>query len=357
MDVNAMLGTTLIGTWVNVMLYMLEIIQIYKYFTHYYSSDRRVFQVAVIIVFLVDTVCTIAECAAFYLYSVVHWGEPDYMNGMPWPIPVYVASTGITALIVQVFMLHRFWVLTRRVALACGIALMVITALVGSMMVAALTGKYSSNSQRFRTIVPAHVWLISSAAADIVIAIALGIQFASTEIPSVSKRLGRRLAILSLKTGTITSVFAVASTIVYATNRQTNAIFTICFCIGRLYSLTLLYNLNVRFSVRRGSTTLNVESLSLSDRSTRTGSGSGSGSGNASSSRPENTKISALTSISSQLYPSSSSCGPVDEWGIRAPTPAIIVDEALRDAQSSSQKYGYQSTSSSTQSLPNPSIV
>lgn len=72
----------MIGTWVNAMLYMLEIVQvsldadfitplltmlkISRLYTNY-PNDRPALRVMIGASFLIDTVCTVAACATVYI--------------------------------------------------------------------------------------------------------------------------------------------------------------------------------------------------------------------------------------------------------------------------------------------------
>ncbi|KAF5353749.1 hypothetical protein D9758_008690 [Tetrapyrgos nigripes] len=146
-DLNDVLGSILIGTWLNAMLYMLEITQVIHYFQNY-SNDRPIFKIAVATVFILDTVCTVAACASAYLYSVVHWGDRAYLAQQYWPIPMYIVTTGTCGAIVQFFMLSRYWILTKRKAVASVIIIGIIVTWGGSIYSASKLATFSDYSQR-----------------------------------------------------------------------------------------------------------------------------------------------------------------------------------------------------------------
>jgi hypothetical protein len=64
--------------------------------------------------------------------------------------------------------------------------------------------------------------------------------FAST------RSLLHRLAANAIQTGTVTSVLAIVTLLVFLTNPHSNLVIAFEFTLGRVYSLTLLYNLNQR---------------------------------------------------------------------------------------------------------------
>lgn len=68
-------GTLLIATWVNTLLYTLEVSQVRVYFKYHVQEDPLLVQTMVKVCLLCDSACLIAEYACVYLYAVTHWGE------------------------------------------------------------------------------------------------------------------------------------------------------------------------------------------------------------------------------------------------------------------------------------------
>ncbi|THU77720.1 hypothetical protein K435DRAFT_812198, partial [Dendrothele bispora CBS 962.96] len=101
---------------------------------------------------------------------------------------------------------------------------------------------------RDRITVAVIIWLTTAMTADVLIAIVFIIYFKSeTKVKlSSSKRLIHRLTVLALKTGSFTAITAVLMLTVYFNNNQSNMSLIFGYCVGRVYSLTLLYNLNIR---------------------------------------------------------------------------------------------------------------
>lgn len=63
----------LAGTWVNSMLFVLEALQVYRYFKTY-TKDARYFRVVVALLFSNDIICTVVEYACVYLVrSMLHY--------------------------------------------------------------------------------------------------------------------------------------------------------------------------------------------------------------------------------------------------------------------------------------------
>lgn len=50
--------------------------------------------------------------AAHCIAPLKHFpGELSYLTRQYWPFPLYISTTGITAAIVQMFLIYRIWVL------------------------------------------------------------------------------------------------------------------------------------------------------------------------------------------------------------------------------------------------------
>ncbi|THU91829.1 hypothetical protein K435DRAFT_840840 [Dendrothele bispora CBS 962.96] len=116
----------LIGTWIDVLLFAYEVTEIAKYFNRY-PKDSLVLKVSVTVLLFVDFAAIIAMCAYTYLCGVTYWGKLDSLLKNYWPTAVHVILCCINTLLVQTFLIHRCWVLTKRwyiviVALLCSLA-------------------------------------------------------------------------------------------------------------------------------------------------------------------------------------------------------------------------------------------
>ncbi|KAK7451307.1 hypothetical protein VKT23_012649 [Stygiomarasmius scandens] len=259
------LGSILIGAWINVMLYTMEIIQVYRYFRDY-PADKRISKLTVISVILTDTICTTSTLITCYLYGVLHWGDEQFIRQQTVTIPSYLLSTGITATIVQIFLLNRYWQLTKRKIVSQLIALMIFISFlgcIGSSVVIAAQPHYTNRNGLYM-IYLSNVWLLASAVTDIFIAVALFIRLLSAEVQyDSSKRLVRRLCALSLKTGSLTAVSALAPLIGFWYNPASNICIGFGSSLGRVYALTLLYNLNIRQKLRPSDIVVDIETMSM----------------------------------------------------------------------------------------------
>ncbi|SJL10537.1 uncharacterized protein ARMOST_13924 [Armillaria ostoyae] len=281
---DKLLGSLVVGSYVNAMLYILEIIQASSisttrplrtkltlpfwqviYFFNHYRRDRPLIKAGIIISLVMDTVCTISQFACVYLYCVTNWGDESYVFDQYWPIPTYLLSTGVTTAVVQSFLIYRFWSLTRQWIISGILGLGMLTSAAGLVATAAAQIMYPQYTERYKGRVYVTVWLIASAACDVCIAVSLTFQLRRMNptfqeskrypvkyfplTPATNTVINRLIGSV-ISTGTASTIVAIVILIVFLKNPMTNVSTGVAFCLGRLYSLTMLYSLNKRNALR-----------------------------------------------------------------------------------------------------------
>ncbi|KAJ7902215.1 hypothetical protein B0H13DRAFT_1882701 [Mycena leptocephala] len=183
-------GSVLIGSWMAAVLYGLVISQTFQYFKMY-PKDTRLRKAIVLFGLFVSSVGLAGEFADVYLY---------------WPAPVYVTFNAFTGAIVNTFLIHRFYTLSKNlwVSLICGVFVLV---------------------GRNKAKVSALIWLIATATGG---------------------KLVQRLVIGAIQTGSTTSTVAILTLVTFLIDEESNVPTGFHFLIGPLYMLTLLYNFNLR---------------------------------------------------------------------------------------------------------------
>ena len=243
-------GTLLVATWVNTMLYSLEISQVHVYFKHHSQKDPLLVRTMVKICLLFDSLCLVAECACVYLYAVTHWGDADYLQNQDWPIPMYVMATGVSTLVVQMFLIRRYFHLVRDSEgpwKPICMAILSLGAVGGAYAAAIMIILNRTYASRGRIVVPVTVWLSFSAGTDWSIALSLICKLRQMRSGFKSSAgTVQRIIYMTIQTGTATSVLALVALSLYLTSKTTNLATTFGFCIGTTYSLTMLHNLNKR---------------------------------------------------------------------------------------------------------------
>ncbi|KAJ7223554.1 hypothetical protein GGX14DRAFT_427807 [Mycena pura] len=264
-DLNTMTGALLVGTWANSFLYMAEIMQARYYFTHFGHDDWQL-KTFVSVAFLIDTLSTLGDYACVYLTSTGYINQRSVsgveLTATFQPIPLYLFTTGLVSVLVQTFLVVRYWWFTRNVIVTVLIGFLVVAALAGSFAVGVIITLFPAFTEREKVTIPATIWLATEAVADLSISAALLWEFRKAKSTLVEARsVLKRLVAVTIQTGTATSTLAVATLIAFLLKEESNLSVGIAYTLGRVYMLSMLANLNVRRTGRSApDTTRNVSS-------------------------------------------------------------------------------------------------
>ncbi|KAJ7025217.1 hypothetical protein C8F04DRAFT_140642 [Mycena alexandri] len=254
-DLDATTGALLIGTWANSFLYMAELTQARYYFRHFKHDDWKL-KALVLVAFLVDTISTAGDYACVYLYTVTHASDPHYLADQNWPIPLYLFTTAIIAVVVQSFLIVRYWWFSRNILVTLLNSFLCIVAFGGAVACGVIIAMFPAFKEREKVKIPATIWLVAEAVADLSIAAALLWELRKARPTLVDTRsVLDRLVALTIRTGTATATLAVATVIAFLLKEETNISVGIAYTLGRVYVLSMLANLNVRRSGRSASKT------------------------------------------------------------------------------------------------------
>ncbi|KAJ6554858.1 hypothetical protein B0H19DRAFT_1377538 [Mycena capillaripes] len=241
-------GPLLIGTWVSSLLYMAELIQVVYYFRHFKHDDWKL-KTRVTVTFAIDTVSILGNYACVYLYTIRHAGDPVYLSNQNWPMVVYLVATAIVAVLVQSFLVERYWRFTENIIITLFLSLLILAACGGTFACGMVVALFPSFKDRAKFQIPGTIWVVTQAVADLVIAAALFWEFRKINPGSKQTRsMLNRLAVRTIRTGTMSAIIAAVALMTYLLNKESNATVGIGFCIGRIYVLTMLSNLNFRDS-------------------------------------------------------------------------------------------------------------
>jgi len=204
--------------------------------------------------FVVDTVSTIFTYTCVYLYTITHWGDVSYLQKQYWQGTAVIATTALTETIVQCFLIYRFWKMTQNIYVTSVLNLLMLASLAGSLATVINLVMYTEFAQRDKLVLSATIWSGTNVASNVAIALALLWQLRRIKSPFKATRgLIHKLMASTISTGTLTSVFSVVGVILFVCNNSSNAATAFSFCEGRVFALTMLYNLNNRRSLNRGS--------------------------------------------------------------------------------------------------------
>ncbi|KAI5823925.1 hypothetical protein K523DRAFT_421155 [Schizophyllum commune Tattone D] len=209
-----------------------------------------------------------------YLVLVRHSGNPDVWTSNPWQFLVTLGSTGLTALLVQLFFVSRIARFRRDIIgkiMATLITMVSILAFAGFLAIMVLYVKCGLNTLELETVLPKAVtrlWGVSSTICDVLIAAAMSYLLVSsrrhTRVRS-TKQMIERLILQSVETGTITAVWMATMITCYETMGSKNTTYVVWeYSIGPLYANVLLFVLNSRERIAADEVRCTTSDIELS---------------------------------------------------------------------------------------------
>ncbi|KAJ6571205.1 hypothetical protein B0H19DRAFT_1255195 [Mycena capillaripes] len=283
---DTIIGGLLVGTWANSALYAIEVIQAVYYYRHF-KHDNWMLKLLVSAAIAIDSLSMIVNYASVYLYTITHWGDLGYLQIQDWashlgPIERDIIERMFSSSLSRSFSLRlALWLLlpkfswsldtgscaclyrcvkaqlltrsrTKNRFITFVLFCFIIVATGGAFASAITIAMFPRYEDRRKLIIPATTWLITEAVTDIFIASALVLEFRRVKSTFKETRsLLARLVTHTIQTGAAGATIALAALIAFLINNESNVPTGISYCLGRVYCLTVLANLNVR---RTGNT-------------------------------------------------------------------------------------------------------
>ncbi|KAF7332611.1 hypothetical protein MKEN_00143900 [Mycena kentingensis (nom. inval.)] len=236
----------LAGTQANWLLLGTLGVQVYKFYLTF-PNERWWLRTLVYTLFVLEIIQTAITSHFAFSLLVVNWGAPEIFAKLPWSSLAVPIFTGITSASVQMFYAWRIFVLKRDRLWAKAICVLVVMlALMQSLAAFITDARFAVTTQLAelqRLMIGVKVWLIGSAACDVVITFTLLHILTEYRRNTPWKRMDGLLARLiynTIETGAITSVVAVADVILFILFPATNLHQTPALMLGKLYTNVLL---------------------------------------------------------------------------------------------------------------------
>lgn len=252
------LGAAFIGLVVAATLHGVSIVQAWYYYTH--QSDPWPIKVLVGAVMTFDTIHQFLITHTVYWYTVSSWGKPAELQLIVRSMLIEVIFNGLTALLVQSFLAMRVWRLSNGNKLLTGVVALLVLGEFGAVVAYEYISLKMTTYAELATLEYLSISVnVLAAAGDVLIAGSLcmllhlsrtGFQRSDTMI--------NKLMLFAVNTGVLTSVCAVASLVSILAAGHTFIYIAFFFCIGRLYSNSLLATLNARKSIRNAGSGVNT---------------------------------------------------------------------------------------------------
>ncbi|KAF8194044.1 hypothetical protein K438DRAFT_2017640 [Mycena galopus ATCC 62051] len=255
----------LLGTWFASILSGLVASEAYKYFTSFpMDSWRR--KGFVILVLAFTLVALIGDYANTYLPTVAYWGDTTAIEQTYWPLPLYSISNTILAIIVDAYLIHRFYALWVTYRLMSPIHLtverrsknIVATIFLYMVLLLALAGyiigfiplvRSSTLAVRNNAKIGATISFISFVVCDMFTAVGLIWKLRTMKSSFAdTNSLMNRVMVIAIQTGSATSLCSILLLITFLKNPESNVPTFFIFLFAPLYSLTLMVNFNIRRS-------------------------------------------------------------------------------------------------------------
>ncbi|GJE91842.1 hypothetical protein PsYK624_079930 [Phanerochaete sordida] len=238
-------GPSLVGIFLNVMLYGVMIAQTHTYYTTF-PKDRVRIKVYVAVLLLADTLNSAFNIAWIYNILINNFGNFDALARADWLFESEEAMAGLTAMLVQLFYAWRLRVLTRNawvvglvVASSCVSGLCAVGTAVAISMRPEIAGFKSLD-------VIALPWLISCTVCDVTIAIALTVYLNAhkTGMQRTDNVLNKLIR-STVQSGLLTASFTIAHIVAYLTS-HTGIHMIFNYAVVKLYTNFVMSSLNAR---------------------------------------------------------------------------------------------------------------
>ncbi|KAF7354412.1 hypothetical protein MVEN_01130200 [Mycena venus] len=274
---DTLTGCLLVGTWASSLLYMFEISQIWSYFQNFKQDDWK-FKTLVTTALVVDTLGMVGDYICVYLYIITHAGDAEYLFSMHWPMPLYVLDTGVLAVMVQAFLVFRYWCfqliaskfqypkhahhsflvfrnnhlgMQSVVSADCIIPKVPPVQFSGVLAGSLMATLYTSLADRLKFKIPIALWLVTELAVNAGIASVLLWEFRKARgILTETRRALDRLTAITIQSGAAAAMIAGATLIAYYIKPESNVAVGVSYPLRRVYVSTLLSNLNIRKSAK-----------------------------------------------------------------------------------------------------------
>jgi len=247
--VGGIFGPYLIGTCFNSLFYGVLALQVLIYFM-YYKQDRKWVKCYVLYLFFVETVNLGCNIVMIYDPLVMHYGTIRSITVWPILIGSIPTTSAAISVPVQVFTAWRIVILTRKKWIGAIIVALSLLSFGGAIWSAVVLATGKIYAKAFTIHKPVIFWYSTSLLVDVVVTIALYFSLSTRKTGFKSTDLMiNKIIKLTLQTGLITLVLAVAELILFVTIDNTTNL-AVQFCLSKLYSNALLSTLNSRLGWR-----------------------------------------------------------------------------------------------------------
>jgi len=244
--IDLVYGPMLIGVFFNCLLYGILVMQTFIYFQTY-KNDNRWIKRLIKFLFIAETINTGCDIAIMYEPLITKWGTLHAMEFFPLMLPSAPIITVCISTPVQIFTAWRIMVISQSKAMAAVITILSLASFGGAIWTAVEVAVFRSFALKPALNPAGAVWFSTSAAADLLISGSLVFSLHSRRTGHNSTDASiNRIIRLTIQTGGITTVFAIADLVAFLVSPMTAISFVWDFSLSKLYTNALLSTLNAR---------------------------------------------------------------------------------------------------------------
>ncbi|KAJ7347710.1 hypothetical protein DFH08DRAFT_152371 [Mycena albidolilacea] len=247
MALDETLGALLVGSWAASLLFGLVTSETYKYFS-LFPDDSWGRKGLVIVTLALSVAALIGDYANTYLPTVTYWGNTLAMEHTYWPLPLYSITNTSLSIIVDCYLIYRFYSLSKNIWATIFLYALILLGIAGYLIgFIPLVRGASSISDRDNSKLGATIYFISIAVCDILIAAGLiwKLRSMKSNFPHTNTFI-KRIMVGAIQTGSTTSICSISLLIAFLDNPESNVATIFIFLFAPLYTLTLLFNFNIR---------------------------------------------------------------------------------------------------------------
>ncbi|KAJ6529903.1 hypothetical protein DFH09DRAFT_153781 [Mycena vulgaris] len=245
------MGSMLLGVIVSAILYGISLLQCLYYFTRY-DRDPVYLKALVASTVVLDSLHLGFVIHTVYHYLISNYYKNEAMQSMIWSVSLEAVPTGVTASLVQSFYAYRVWRMSHHNVFLTGVIMLLVVATSACGTAWVVLAMEAGTYERLLSISPLTISINAlSTGADVIITSTLCFMLQQTRPASLeTETMINRLILFTINTGLLTSLCAIASLISLIASPRTLIYASFYFCIGRLYSNSLLASLNARAVIR-----------------------------------------------------------------------------------------------------------
>ncbi|KAJ7127544.1 hypothetical protein C8R43DRAFT_1027566 [Mycena crocata] len=250
---DELFGALLLGTWAASFLTGIVAAEAHKYFTAFPNDPWRR-RGLVILTLCLCVAALIGDYANTYLPTVTYWGNIEAIAQVYWPLPLYSVMNTLLAFIVESVLIYRFYVLSKNIWATLFLYSLVLLAIAGYLIGFIPLVRGSTYADRDKAKLGALINFIAFAVCDVLTAAGLIWKLRSMRTSIRDTRTFiNRLIVGAVQTGSATSLCSISLQVTFHYSPETNLATFFIYLFAPLYTLTLLFNFNLRQNAWAGT--------------------------------------------------------------------------------------------------------